>query len=861
MADAPPIQPDSSPPDTSPDLPPGNSPDMSNGSLAGGNQDMLWSQVWQLPVLLFGLGLLVIGVYLSLPGQDPDDFHGKLANAQTYLEKDQLDEAEVVLEEIRPRMNEAPVSELGYFWQLYGDLTFQKLFKTGVVGRQGVEAAIPTYEKIVAHYNNARDQGHELTGPSLRNYIRSLVALDRDKQALALLDQMTGTQAAQRYLIVRDMIERRHEDRPGVDLDSLMPLLERFREDIKAIPDKTIARQQEIWSHGFQASLFMQTDNPQTAIAYLLRHIQRLAARDGDDDLGPLIVKLAQAYQSIEDYQNAEQRFLHAQRRVAPTDDLNADILVGLGQLALAQATGQQVEEALEYFRLAEEGYPSSASGHISALIGRADCEARLGDHAAAGRYFDLAVREMLERTRPWDPRRADAAQAIRTQFERAADLDEFDLAKDYLDVLALLQGDEPSTQLLLDLASTSEKIGDQRRDEVQASTRREPGQPPLTPEAKRLANQQSAEYYALAADYYYQHAAQVTVEDNDRHGQSLWSSALNYDRAQMWDQAIRVYEEFIQTRNGDSKRLRAIRNLARAYMANRQYKPALAKFQHLIEDYPRSPETYSSLVLMAQCLDAVGQTDKAIDTLTTVIDDHEAITPDSGEYRLALIELGRLYHRKGEKDPALYARAIELLTEAVQRYGDTEDGPRLRFLLADAFRRSVPALDQQMASTQSQAALLSLQDERKDRLQQAQVLYNQAINGLEAKKALDTLLGPVEELYLRNAYFYQADCAYDRRVFEQSILLYNTAANNYSDDPASLVARIQIVNAYCELGKFQQAKIANDNARRQLERIPDEAFEDENLPMKREHWEDWLRWTSELNLFASQVNAAGVGG
>ena len=856
MADAPPIQPDS--PTPTPEHP----PDMPQGSgSVGSGREMLWSQVWQLPVLLFGLGLLVIGVYLSLPVQDPNDFHGKLADAGLLLEKNKLEDAEAVLVEVEARSAEMPASERGYFYQLYGDLNFEKLYKTGVIGREGVEAARPTYERIVEYYGKAEQEGQELPGPSLRHYIRSLVALGKDGRALGLLDGMTGPQAAQRYLIVRDMIEHRREDRPDVDLDALMPLVERFRKDIKAISDPALARKQEVWADGFQASLQMQAGDPQGAITYLLRRIQRLANQGGDGGLAPLMVKLAQAYQAIEENQKAEQLYLQAQRRIDSTDDLNADILVGLGQLALAQSTGERVEEALEYFRTAEEGYPSSAGAHISALIGRADCEARLGDHAAAGRYFDLAVRELLDKTRPWDPRRKAAAEAIHTQYERAVDLDDYNRAKGYLDVLALLQGDHPSNELLVELASTCERIAEQRSEEARADAQRAPGQPPLTAEARRLANQQAAEYYAKAADYYYRHATQVTVEDNEAHGKSLWSAAVNYDKAQLWDKAIRVYEQFILTRDGDPRRLRAIRNLARAYMANRQYDAALTQFQKLVEDYPRSPETYSSLVLMAQCQDELGQSQQAIQTLTSVIDDNQAITPDSGEYRRALIALGKLYHRLGDKDPAKYARAIEVLTEAVQRYGQTGEGPALRFLLADADRRSVPALDKLIASTQSHAARVGLEGERNDRLQQAQVLYNQAINGLEAKKIAMTKLDPVEGLYLRNAYFYQADCAYDRGVFEQAIQLYNTAANNYSNDPASLVARVQIVNAYCELGRFQDAKVANDMARSQLERIPDEAFEDKNLPMTREHWEDWLRWTSERNLFSSQANAAKVGG
>lgn len=857
MAEAPPIQPDSSPPNGPPDSP----PDMSRSSGTVSDQDMLWSQVWQLPVLILGLGLLLIGTFMAMPSSDPDDFHGRLADAELLLDKNKLDEAKEVLDVVMERVHEAPASELGYFWQLYADLNYQKLYETGVVGQHGVQAAIPVYEKIVDYYGKALANQRELSGQSRRHYVRSLVALGKDSQALAILDGMTGSEAAYRHLILRDMIERRRSDSPRVDqavLDTIEPLMARFRDDIDLLPDKGLSRKQEVWADGFQASLMLQAGHPEAAINYLLRRIQRLAAKGGDGDLAPLIIKLAKAYQAVEDPKNARQRYMHAQQLIEPTDELNADILVGLGQLALAQTTGQQVEQALEYFREAEEGYPSSSDAHIAALIGRADCEANLGDHAAAVRYFELAVQEMLERTRTWDPRRESSARTITTQYERAIDMDEYDRAKDYLDVLVLLEGDEPSEELLLNLAVTCERIGDQRDAEAKRSAAREPGQMPLSEEAQRLANQQAASFYAQAAHYYEQHADLATIENNEAHGQSLWSSALNYDRAQKWSDAIRVYDQFIRTRDGDPKRLRAIRNLAQAYMADHQYRPALARFQQLVEDYPRSPETYSSLVPMARCLDELGQTDKAVEVLTLIIDDHEAITPESGEYQQALVGLCKLYHRNGKDDPVQYIRAIELLTEAVQRYGSTEDGPVLRYLLADAMRLSVPAIDKQIASTQSQAAQIALDVERKDRLGQAQVLYNQAISGLEAKRSALLVLDPVERVYLRNAYFYQADCAYDRHVYEQAIQLYNTAANNYTNDPASLIARVQIVNANCELGRFKEARVANDMARQQLERIPDTAFEDENLPMKREHWEDWLRWTSERNLFTSQANVGG---
>ena len=70
------------------------------------------------------------------------------------------------------------------------------------------------------------------------------------------------------------------------------------------------------------------------------------------------------------------------------------------------------------------------------------------------------------------------------------------------------------------------------------------------------------------------------------------------------------------------------------------------------------------------------------------------------------------------------------------------------------------------------------------------------------------------------------------------------------------MTALIQIVNAYCEQGQIQQAKVANDWAQQHLNRIPEDAFEDPNLPMSKEHWQQWLRWSSELNLFETQARA-----
>jgi tetratricopeptide (TPR) repeat protein len=161
-------------------------------------------------------------------------------------------------------------------------------------------------------------------------------------------------------------------------------------------------------------------------------------------------------------------------------------------------------------------------------------------------------------------------------------------------------------------------------------------------------------------------------------------------------------------------------------------------------------------------------------------------------------------------------------------------------------------------AGSLSAANAAAQQQERTLRLEEAQKLYTQVITELEARP--EPSLSDLERLYHRNAFFYRADCAYNLGRFEQAIELYDVAARKWERDPASLVALVQIVNAYGELGMVQEAKAANRRAQDQQRRIPEEAFNDPNLPMSRRHWEEWLKWTEELKLF-EPAGAAGAAG
>jgi tetratricopeptide (TPR) repeat protein len=105
----------------------------------------------------------------------------------------------------------------------------------------------------------------------------------------------------------------------------------------------------------------------------------------------------------------------------------------------------------------------------------------------------------------------------------------------------------------------------------------------------------------------------------------------------------------------------------------------------------------------------------------------------------------------------------------------------------------------------------------------------------------------PLQQVQLRNSYFFMGDCAFDLGDYAAAILHYDRARERYPEDPASLVAMVQIVNAHIEEGDLGRARTANERARRFYESLPEEVWDDPTLPMGRRDWERWLDSSSRL--------------
>ena len=232
------------------------------------------------------------------------------------------------------------------------------------------------------------------------------------------------------------------------------------------------------------------------------------------------------------------------------------------------------------------------------------------------------------------------------------------------------------------------------------------------------------------------------------------------------------------------------------------------------------------------------------------MIDDNPLITPEAQEFREALFELAQLYYRTDR-----YEESIARLEELVDRYPDDDRRGQVLFMMADGYRKSATLLNidlakSSLASADPKAATAqAAAAAKRERLTKARDQYEKVIEFYRDRAPTREL----DKLHLKLAHFYRADSLYDLGRYDEAIKLYDAAALKYQNDPASLAAYVQIVNSYCALGKFEDAKTANQRAKWLLRKMPEGSFPDGGFSMPKAYWEQWLKWTNEAGLWVKE--------
>lgn len=792
------------------------------------------AELWQWPLLFVSVGLLLLGWYLALPDNQDELIAASLDNSQTLINAHQYGKALDMLAGIEEPVasGQVPQPVRGRWYLLRGDAVYLGMRTRGWSRGLGAET-------VVTSYNTAEQLGIDLDRRHLERLAESLMQMGELERVRGMLPRFGDESDPLRLSLQRRLIESAIHQHRG-EPDAVQEQLDQY------LAHPGLRRQDRIWAIARTVDLQIQQKAYRQALDKLLRYRARLEL-DGKSDLGELFVLQGQAYFELGDLANAEQSYLRASQVLHGDAEQMGVALVGLGRVRLAEGN---VLAALEHFADAADGF-ATTKAHLPALIGKAECEARRGAIDQAVTDYTEAVDLVKRRGAAAGTDRAVLINSLHAEQRHRRTQQDYPALLQLLELEKQLYGTQFPPALLQAMAAAYEHQGHQLLGVAPGDVIDRIDRTVLT----RAQRQKMGEAFATAAEYYSRHAQAVaTSADSEAYRVSLWRAADCYDKAGMYREAITRFETFIEKLPDDPWSLRASFRLGQCCQADGQFDRAIEIYTDLNEQHPKASEAYSALVPLARCHIARGVEgfDHAEQVLRSVVTDHPALGPNSLEYREALVELGRLYYSRGEDGD--YEKAIACLDEAVQRYADHPDRAALWFQLGDAYRKSVDQIRIQLTQPVSPAKKLDLQAARADRLDKAQACFDRVIRLYRSQSEMESL-DALQELYLRNSYFYQADCAYDLGRYEGdrgAIALYQQAVAHYEKDPSVLVALIQIVNSYCEMGQYDKARAANEQAKWHLKRIPDQAFDDPNLPMTREHWKRWLDWRDQLDLRAS---------
>lgn len=823
-----------------------------------------WRDVWQLPTFLVATGAVVGGlIYVSrLPREH--DFSGAMDQVDALLERGHLEEARTILfERLADRLDEGTELDRARFDAITADWLSAARIGT---------AAVENDKQIADRYARAEGNGFELSRDRLMRWAVALVHLGRTDEAMERISRTPGDtpdETALRARVRRLVIERAWDeaisDRPvalGLAAESatgeeaadrgghspsaadanVRPASREARLEAMLVAlgtyraDPSLSLDDEAWSAARQAEARLMLNRPRDAADRLLLDLRRLESAPDDvrgtiprDSFSELFSLLGRAYAALSEMDLARDNL---ERAVSIADGktlAKGEALVKLGELALLRG---ELDEAEQRFESVLADYAGEEIS-VAALFGRAETRAARGDHEDAL----VDYRELLRRLRtapagPRPPRVTvhDAVGSLVDRHDALVVAGDHEQALEYARLAADFSLGKPmSHELLLRLAMTANSLA---KSTAQAGSHRSG---PLEPEAagkvSRLLKQ--------AGEWYLAHSAHADAnrESPRAWSDSLWMAADCFERSGWHEDAIRAFTAFVQGSPTDEpRRSEGMKRIAAILHAEHRLDEAATAYMRLIDEFPSSPLAAEAAVPLARCLESLGLRAEAIARLRPIVNGTAGLRPDAREYREALLELARLIVAEGDLD-----EASTLLGEALQRYPDDQRAAITRFQLGECRRGQARRAAARLADgALSPSQRDEINSQRMVDLESARSEFDYVVSALETRSEKE--LDPLDRDALRLAHLYRADCLFDLGRYQEAIDHYEVAERRYSDSAVSMIALIQIVNCWHELGDSERAATAQRRAEIRLSQLPDSALLASDSIFERAAWERWLR-------------------
>jgi len=790
------------------------------------------------PALVLGAGslALVAGIAVGVVTRPKPDLGAAVGEADGLIEQGAYEEAlDLLNTRVLPLVGEPWVSpELRGRYHL-------GVARSVYSGQRELGIRDPANDETVRReYLAAEDAGATLTPDDVAHLCDTYVELGQEERALSRVMKLPDSASAQRRAIMRRLVE--HE------LAGARPEFDRAIQLLTAISaDPDLSLEDRAWSLARESEVRLGQGYAGEAVARLLQGIMRLEGAP-DGALAELYALLGQAYYELGEYEPAIKQLERAAGMLGSTEPLAARVGTYLG--LCEQSLGRLSEARDRYAGIAE--WSEGMEWHLAALLGLAETEGLTGRIDESVDAYSRVVEALLRaEERPLVTPEGVAASLLRRAEDRMTAEDPQGALRFVVRAEQLFSLSEVPPGVLRTLAEAHRMLAERTIEESAEQgadlARRIRSLDPATRESVQR-------HYVAAAGYYARHASAVLLADNEGYADSLWSAALAYDAGGDYERAIATFREYIDGVPDDpsatgrrATRAEARYRLGRAYQARGEHALAADVFAALIADGESGGDVgqyaEDSYVPLAQAY--LADDDQANDVEARRLLE-EALSGSLGDegsvyFHDALLELAALHHRSGE-----HVRAIERLTEALSRYPDDREAPVLRYRLGDALRQEAASIERTLAQeAMPDAEVVALTRTREDHLREALRLFALVRDELGQEEPART--PESRRVALRNACFFLGDCAFDLGDYESAVRHYESAREKYSRDPASLVAMVQIVNAYVAMGELDRARAANERARRFYASLPEDAWNDPYLPMNREDWERWLDSTAEL--------------